>query len=130
MTYTKIKFILRTTQNLSYVVPVKSKVEISQTCVAFSEYIYELYLRSIKQIFVTQFTTISVFYRVFFVKAMYFLTSVHQLEPAKQFGLKILIFDTIDSRLAQKLEVSRRFLTLTLCQCFEFVRMYSSKKQY
>ena len=38
MTYTKIKFILRTTQNLPYVVPVKSKVEISQTCVAFSEY--------------------------------------------------------------------------------------------
>ena len=44
MAYTKIKFILRTTQN--YVVPVKYKV-------AFSEYIYELYLQSIQQIFVT-----------------------------------------------------------------------------
>ena len=38
MIYTKVKFILRTTQNLSCVVSLKSKVEISKTCVAFSEY--------------------------------------------------------------------------------------------
>ena len=37
MIYTKVKFILRT-QTLSCVLSVKSKVEISLTCVAFSEY--------------------------------------------------------------------------------------------
>ena len=52
MIYTKIKFILRTTQNLSYVVPVKSKVEISQNLCGLLR-IYELYLQSIQQIFVT-----------------------------------------------------------------------------
>ena len=38
------KFCEISTLLLSYVVPVKSRVEISQNLVAFSEYIYELYV--------------------------------------------------------------------------------------
>ena len=35
-----------TTLDLSYVVPVKSTMEISQNFVAFSEYVYELYRKN------------------------------------------------------------------------------------
>ena len=41
------KFCEISTLLLSYVVPVKSKVEISQNFVAFSEYTYELYNREL-----------------------------------------------------------------------------------
>ena len=109
MIYTKVKFILRTTQNLSCVVLVKSKVEISQTCVAFSEYMNFTYSTNSRYY---NFCVLS----SFFVKKMYFLPSVHRSEPAKQFDSKIMIFDTM--------EISRRLLTLTLCHCFEVVSTY------
>ena len=65
----------------------------------------------------------------------YRVVSLHNFSVLSSFFRQRDVFsdqcvDTIDSRLAQKLEVSRRFLTLSLCQCFKFVSMYSSKKQY